>query len=85
MTHVMVILQGFHSGDALRYPNISACVGLKSFCPWCLKMDSNMETIAIHLHKVHYQMGYCVPHLSEICQHECTECSGTLVRMQSKV
>ena len=57
MTHTMVSLQGLYSGDALRCPNISAGVGLKSFCPWCLKLSGNPETITIHLWKVHYWMA----------------------------
>ena len=32
--HAMVGLQGLHSGDAFRHPNVSLSVGLKSFYPW---------------------------------------------------
>ena len=57
MTHTMVSLQGLHSGDTLRCPNISASMGLKSFCPWCHKLSRNTETITIHLCEVHLQMA----------------------------
>ena len=53
-THAMVGLQGCHSGDVLKHPSISAGVGFKSFCPWCLKLGGNTEKIAIHLCEVHY-------------------------------
>ena len=56
MTCAMVGLQGPHSGEALRHPNISSGVGLQSFCPWCFKLGGNMETITIHLWEVHYWM-----------------------------
>ena len=57
MIHTMVGLQGLHLGDALKHPSISAGIGLKLFCPWCLKLGGNMETITIHLCEVHYQMA----------------------------
>ena len=56
MTHTMVSLQGLHSGNAFRCPNVSTDVGLHSFCPWCLKLGGHTETIAIHLWEVHYRM-----------------------------
>ena len=37
MTQAMVGLQGLHMSDAFRCSNILASMGLKSFCPWCLK------------------------------------------------
>ena len=37
--------------------NMSASVGLNSFCPWCFKLGGNTETIAIHLREVHYQLA----------------------------
>ena len=40
-----------------RHPNISVSVGLKSFCPWCLKLDGNTKIITIHLCEVHYMMA----------------------------
>ena len=52
----MVSLQGLHVGDAFRHPTVSASVGLKSFCPWCLMMGRNTKIIAIHLSEVHYRM-----------------------------
>ena len=54
MTCAMVGLQGLHSADALKCPSISAGIGHKSFCPWCLKLGGNTETIAAHLPEVHY-------------------------------
>ena len=56
-TCAMVILQGLHLGNAFRCPNVSVSMGLKSFCPWCLKLGRNTKTIAIHLHEVHYRMA----------------------------
>ena len=53
-TRAMVALQGLHMGDAFWHSNVSARVGLKSFCPWCLKLGRNTETIAICLREVHY-------------------------------
>ena len=53
MACAMVGLQGLHSDEAFRHPNISGSVGLKSFCPWCLKLGRNTETITIHLREVH--------------------------------
>ena len=57
MTHARVRLQGLHSVDSFRCPNVSASMGLKSFCPWCLKLGGNTETIPIHLWEVHYRMA----------------------------
>ena len=57
MTSGVVSLQGWHSGNAFRHPNVSASVGLKSFCPWYLKLGGNTETITIHLWEVHYRMA----------------------------
>ena len=45
-----------HLSDTLKHPSISACMGHTLFCPWCFKLDGNMETIATHLCEVHYQM-----------------------------
>ena len=64
MSHTMVGLQGLYLGSAFRFPNISAGMGLKSFCPWCLKLGGNMEMITTHLHD-NYQMAI----VSDIC-HE---------------
>ena len=58
-TCTMVSLQGLHLGKAFRCPNISASVGLKLFCPWCLKLGRNTGTITIHLREVHYQWQLC--------------------------
>ena len=60
----MVGLQGLHLGKAFRCHNISACMGLKSFCPWCLKLGGNKETITIHLREVYYRMTI----VCNICQ-----------------
>ena len=49
----MVGLPGLHTSDAFQCCNVSASVGLKSFCPWCFKLRGNMETIATHLREVH--------------------------------
>ena len=62
-THAMVSLQGLHLGNAFRHPNVSASMGLKSFCPWSLKLGGNTITIAIHLWDVHYRMTI----LCDIC------------------
>ena len=56
MTYAMVGLQDLHLGKAFRWPNISATMGLKLFCPWCLKLGADTETIAIHFREVHYWM-----------------------------
>ena len=53
----MVGLQGQHTSDAFQCSNVSSSVGLKSFCPWCFKLDGNMETIATHLREVHYWLA----------------------------
>ena len=37
-TRAMVGLQGLHMSNAFWHLNISAGVGLKSFCPWCFKL-----------------------------------------------
>ena len=56
MTHVMISLQGLHSGDTFRHSYFSASVGSRSFCPWCLKLGRNTKTIAIYLWEVNYRM-----------------------------
>ena len=60
----MVGLQGLHVDDALRCPNVSASVGIKSFCPWCLKLGGNTKMIATHFCEVHYRMAI----MCNICQ-----------------
>ena len=60
----MVGLQGLNWGEDLRHPNVSTNIGLKSVCPWCLKLGGNTEKIAIHLWKVHYRMAI----VCDICQ-----------------
>ena len=57
MTWAMGGLQGLHLGDTFRCPNVSSSMRLKYFCPWCLKLDGNIKTIAIHLREVHYRMA----------------------------
>ena len=53
MTCAMVDLQGLYLGEAFVHPKVSVSVGLKPFCPLCLKLDRNTETIVIHLWEVH--------------------------------
>ena len=79
----MIGLQALHSGNALKCPSISAGVQLKLFCPWCLKLGGNMETIAIHFHEVHYQMtiacDICWAYASmtaQNIQHHQSKCKG---------
>ena len=60
----MVGLQGLHSSDAFQQLNVLASVGLKSFCPWCLKFGGNTETIATHLREVHYRLAIAC----DVCQ-----------------
>ena len=64
-------LQGIHMSDAFRCSNISASMGLKSFCPWCLKLGGNTEMTAIHLKECIIGWQLC-----DICQHEYTEHPG---------
>ena len=64
MTHAMVGLQGLHMDNTFRHPNVSTSVGLKSFCPWCLKLGGNAKTIAVHLQEVHYWITI----MCDICQ-----------------
>ena len=64
MTDAMVSLQGLHSGNAFRCPNVSASVELKSFYPWYLMLCRNTKTIAIHPQEVHYRMAI----MCYICQ-----------------
>ena len=64
MTCAMVGLHSLHSGHTLKHPTISAGIGLKSFCPWCLKLGGNTEMITIHLCEVHYQLAIAC----DICQ-----------------
>ena len=63
-TWAMVGLQGLHTSGTFRCSNVLASMGLKSFCPWCLKMGGNTETITIHLREVHYRMAI----VCNICQ-----------------
>ena len=46
ITHTMMCLQGLHLCNTLKCLSISGGIGLKSFCPWCLKLGGNMEMIA---------------------------------------
>ena len=46
-TMAMVGLQGLYSSDTFWYLNVLTSVGLKSFCPWCLKFGENTETIVV--------------------------------------
>ena len=56
-TRAMVGLQGLHTSNAFQCSNMSASVGLRSFCPWCFKLGGNTETIATHLREVHYWLA----------------------------
>ena len=57
MIRAMVGLQGLHLSDAFRCSNVSCNVGLKSFCPWCFRLEDNTEMIAAHLREVHYWLA----------------------------
>ena len=52
----MVGLQGLHKSDAFRCPNVSASVGLKSFCPWCWKLGGTPKWSLSILKRWHYRM-----------------------------
>ena len=56
-TRAMVCLQDLHTSDAFQHLNISASMGLKSFCPWCFIFGGNTETITTHLSEVHYRLA----------------------------
>ena len=56
-TRAMMGLQGLHMSISFWHSNVSAGVGLKSFCPWCFKLGRNTETIAIHLRVVCYHLA----------------------------
>ena len=72
MSKAMVGLQGLHISDAFRCSNVVASMGLKSFCPWCLKLGGNTKMITVHLREVHYRMAT----VCNICQHDHTEHPG---------
>ena len=63
-TMAMVGLKGLLSSDTFWHLNMSASVGLKSFCPWCFKFRGNTETIATHLREVHYRLAIAC----DVCQ-----------------
>ena len=48
-TRAMVGLQGLQSSDTFQHLNVPTSMGLKSFCPWCLKFGQNTETIVTQL------------------------------------
>ena len=56
-TRAMVDFQGLHSSNASQHPNVSACMGLKSFCLWCFKFGENTNMIATNLREVHYRLS----------------------------
>ena len=64
MTQAMVSLKGLHMSDTFRCPNASVSMGLKSFCPWCLKHGGNIETIIVHMREGHYRMAI----VCNVCQ-----------------
>ena len=43
--HIMMGRQGLYSGNFLRCPSISAGIGLKLFCSWCLKLGSTQRPL----------------------------------------
>ena len=53
VTRAMVGLQGLHLSDAFRHSKVSSSLGLKSFFPWCFKLEGNTEVLATHLREVH--------------------------------
>ena len=65
-------------------PSVSNSKGLKSFCPWCLKLGGNAETSAIHLWEVHYRMtimyNICWPFASMSAQSILDHFSGCKVK-----
>ena len=81
LTKAMVGLQGLHSSDAFQHLNMLTSVGLKSFCPWCLKFGGNTKTIATHLREVHYRLAIVCDHLSIICQHVSAGGPGTPIKV----
>ena len=56
-TREMVGLQGLHTSNTFQHLNISASVGLNSFCPWCFKFRGNTKTITTHLSELHYRLA----------------------------
>ena len=82
-TRAMVGLQGLHTSDTFWCLNISAGVGLKSFCPWCFKLCGNTEAIAVHLREVHYHLAImcnlCQLFASMLAQIVSEHCSGCKV------
>ena len=64
MTWPMVGLQRIHTSDAFGCSNISANMGLKSFCPWCLKLVGTLKQLSSILREVHYRMAI----VCEVCQ-----------------
>ena len=63
-SRAMVGLQGLHSSDSWWHLNMSASMGLKSFCPWCFKFRGNTKTITTHLREVHYRLAIAC----DVCQ-----------------
>ena len=53
----MVGFHGLHKSNVFQCSNVSTSAGLKSFCPWCFKLGSIMETIATHLREVNYWLA----------------------------
>ena len=87
-TRAMVGLQGLHISNAFWCSNMSASVGLKSFCPWCFKIGCNTETIATHLREVHYQLAItcniCKTFASMLAQIVLEHLSGCKVKLHKK-
>ena len=75
----MVGLKGLHSSDAFWHQNISASVGLKSFCLWCFKFGGNTEMISTHLREVHYKLAMC-----NVCQAFISMSVQVVLEYQSK-
>ena len=45
MTWAMVSLQGLDMSDAVRLSNVWACMRLKSYFPWCVKLGGTLKQL----------------------------------------
>ena len=91
MTRVIVGLQRLHFSDVFWCSNVTASVGLKSFCPWWFKFGGNTETIATNLREVHcWKAIACdlckafASMLAQIILEHCLGCKVTLHKKKSK-
>ena len=87
-TRATVGLQGLHTSDAFWCSNVSASVGLISFCLWYFMLGDNMETIATHLREVHYQLAtacdICKVFANMSVQIILKHCSGCKIKSHKK-